>query len=147
MTSEKCKQFDICSAPLCPADKESLTGIWYPEEEICKNREFSKKLFIVMQKKISKKVKGENRDTYFNIKMLNRNMAIGINFAGLNPDDTTEKGVEQFRKKEELVVKKWLKAHKVIKQRILSEDEKKKINDRLHMKQNLEQKKEAKKVD
>ena len=45
MTNEKCLKFDACSAPLCPTDKESIDkGIWYPDEEICKNREFSKKL-------------------------------------------------------------------------------------------------------
>lgn len=99
MTIEKCNHYETCSAPLCPLDKESLEdGLWFPEEEICRNREFGKLQWVKMQKKIVKKA---NPDFYFTFEMLNRNFMVKKNIEGIDPD-----------KPEELQLKRWFKTHR-----------------------------------
>jgi hypothetical protein len=95
-----CKYFDEgCSAPLCPLDLESLNcGRWYPDEEICKNREFTNPTWIKNQKKIAKRAR--DKEKYFTIEMLNRNCAIAKGIVGLDPD-----------RAEEPQLKEWLKKH------------------------------------
>ena len=67
MTSEKCKYFEECSAPLCPFDKEGLEfGIWYPDEEVCRKRIARK--WIRKQRWLVKR--NANPDLYFDVKML-----------------------------------------------------------------------------
>jgi len=114
-----CKYYEKCNAPLCPLDQASLEhGIWYPDEEICRLKEYSKHEWIINQKKIQKKTR--NHDTYYTYEMLNRHIIIAPGIKGLDPDKDY---------KEEL--KKWLKAHPTFKKRKMSEEEKKQLRERL----------------
>ena len=85
MTNEKCNRFDYCSVPLCPVDKQSLRDcVWYPDEEICSLRKYTKSLMISNQKKIKKVV--NDTETYFNKQMLEKHITITKNLKGLDPD-------------------------------------------------------------
>jgi len=100
---EECSNFDICSAPLCPLDKDSLeNGIWYPDEEICRKR--NAPMWVKAQRKIVKKTK--DKDKYFTYEMLNRNCKI---VSG--------------------ILRNWLAHHKPKRQ--FSEEEKQEIRERL----------------
>ncbi len=66
--AEGCPSFDNCSAPLCPLDKQSLeVGVWYPDEPIC-NKQGVKPHWVIIQRRIAKKVKDRTR--YFTMKDL-----------------------------------------------------------------------------
>ena len=109
LKSDQCRYFDTCSAPLCPPDLEHLkTGIWYPDEEICRLRKIPD--WVKQQKKIAKKAK--DKDTYYANEMLNCNCKVGNGMTGLNPD-----------KSEELQLEDWLKKHPV--KKAISEKQKK----------------------
>ena len=113
MASPQCPKFDVCNAPLCPMDEESLShGIWYPDEEICKRKAFANMDWIKRQKKIAKKAK--RMDRYFTFEMLKRNCVITKGIEGLDPD-----------KPEEPQLKKWFKKHPEKKIRKVSEEQKK----------------------
>ena len=112
---EGCLNFDTCSAPLCPLDKDSLeNGIWYPDEEICRKR--NAPAWVKAQRKIVKKTK--DNDKYFTYEMLNRNCKIVSGIVGLDPD-----------KSEEPQLRNWLAHHKPKRQ--FSEEEKQEIRERL----------------
>ena len=116
MSRSFCKYKDKCSAPLCPLEKESLTGIWYPDEEICKLREQQlKNDWIKTQKKIVKKT--TNPNFYFNLKMLNQNCVIKKGIKGISPN-----------KPEANQLERWLKLHPSKKE--LSKKEKEKLKNR-----------------
>lgn len=107
--SYQCRHFDYCSASLCPLDSEPLkTGIWYPDEEICRLKSVPN--WVKIQKKITKKTKDKN--TYYTYEMLNRNCKVGTGMTGLNPD-----------KPEELQLIAWLEKHP--QKKALSEKQKK----------------------
>ena len=115
--SQECKNFEKCSAPLCPLDGKSLEhGIWYPDEEICISQQFSSSQFIRNQKKVKKKTKDE--DTYYTYKMLNRKFVIGSAITGLDPD-----------KEKKPQLRKWFEAHPEMRE--LSEEEKQKMRERM----------------
>ena len=105
MKSSDCKKFEICDAPLCPLDKQSLEhGIWYPDEAICDLRGCNE-VWLKTQKKIAKV---ETRaDRYFNLEMLSRLHYIRKGIEGLDPDST-----------EATQLKKWLKLHPDTKARL-----------------------------
>lgn len=50
-----CKRFQICSANLCPLDKDLGLRAWIIGEEVCKNREFKDSPMIRRQKKLNRK--------------------------------------------------------------------------------------------
>ncbi len=58
MRPEDCKFFANCSASICPLDPAFKNKIWLSEEteteEICRNPDFSKRQFIITQRKIKK---------------------------------------------------------------------------------------------
>ncbi len=91
-----CRYFVKCNAPFCPLDRESLDGVWYPGEEICRRRDFANLDWIRRQKKIAKRA----QQGYFTIQMLKRDCVIRKGIKGLDPDRGRE---EQL--------KKWLKEH------------------------------------
>jgi hypothetical protein len=112
MRKENCKRSNVCNAPLCPLDKESLkNGIWYPNEEICKLRKFSNEKFIKNQKKIIKKIKSDN--TYFTYNMLNQNIKISDDIQGLDPDKISANIVEKFEKEKLKAVNNWIKSYRI----------------------------------
>lgn len=115
-----CKRLESCSAPLCPMDEGSLgSGIWYPDEEICKLQAFCKLNWVQNQKKIAKKAR--IIDLYFTHRMLQQNCIIGKGISGLDPDHD----IKDMEKDEA----KWLKEHP--EKRKLSEEEKEKLRNRM----------------
>ena len=115
----ECPQFNTCSAPLCPLDKEIQDRLWYPDEPICKSQKYGKGvLFVKNQRKIAKRIKKENKDRYFTYDMLNRKFRITGALCGLDPD-----------KDEKAQLERWLKKHPVLKE--LSEEERQKRGERL----------------
>ena len=94
----ECHRYETCNAPLCPLGEKHY--IWYPDEEICTYRKFSREPWIKAQRKIAKRT--ANPDRYFTFAMLNQGCVIRTGIIGLDPDAVTS------RKELE---KKWLKNH------------------------------------
>ena len=113
-----CKYFRVCGAPMCPMDEKLQNRVWYPSEEICRNREYLNLQLIKTQKKIAKKTR--NKDGYYTFEMLNRNIRVTAAIKGLDPN-----------KEDEVEKKRWFKIHPPIKKlsaekkRVLSERAKK----------------------
>ncbi|OPY07444.1 MAG: Endodeoxyribonuclease RusA [Syntrophaceae bacterium PtaB.Bin095] len=103
-----CTLYENCIAPLCPLDRSSLNGIWYPDEEICRSRIHGNLSWMRAQRKIAKSA---NRTSgYFTLAMLNRNCIIRPGITGLDPNEP-----------EEPQLKRWLDDHPV--KREMSEEE------------------------
>ena len=101
----KCQYFDTCSAPICPLHQDSIEyGVWFPDEEICKRREFCKKNWIQNQKKILSKHNKKSVPGYFTVKMLDRKLVIKGGIVGIDSD--------KIHKTEEV---KWIEAHPELK--------------------------------
>lgn len=116
MNPEKdCKRFDFCSAPICPM-RDVANDTWYPDEEICRLREFTVLPWIRNQRKLAKKAKVS---FYFTPGMLQQNCKIKKGIKGINPDK--EKVGDEER---------WLMAHPEKKE--MSEEQKEKLRKRMH---------------
>ena len=109
-----CKNYSKCSAPLCPMDSKSLTnGIWYPDEEICRNLEERANIratgvdWVARQNKIKRKCRDIYR--FFTHQMLQINFIIRSGIKGIDPDGNHSEG-------------EWLKKHP--EKRIFSQEEK-----------------------
>ncbi len=111
---EECPYWNGCNAPMCPllSEEELKKVIWYPDEDICKRKDFQKLLWIRNQKKIKKRAK--DVDHYFTFDMLNRDMRISKGIHGLDPD-----------KDEKAQKKKWMSMHKEI-----TEEDRKRMRER-----------------
>lgn len=107
MPKEDCPRYYTCSATICPLNFPEKS-LWYPEEEICKNGDYSDLDWIKNQKKIAKKVKDESK--YFNFQMLNRNCRVAKGIIGLDPE-----------KDEGPQLKKWLALHPALKKMSLAQ--------------------------
>jgi len=103
MIPEKCPYFESCDAPICPMNLSDI-AIWYPNEKICKNKEFKNMNLIITQKKISKINKKHEVQGIFTYNMLNKHLKIYKNISGINEDLP----IEEFVKSE----KAWIKKHK-----------------------------------
>jgi hypothetical protein len=99
-TRPACALYETCIAPLCPLDRSSLNGIWYPDEEICRSRIQGNLHWLKAQKKIAGCGAGAGR--YFTLSMLSRNCIVRRGIAGLYPNEP-----------EEPQLKKWLDEHPV----------------------------------
>jgi len=77
-----CSLYEDCIAPLCPLDRRSLAGIWYPDEEICRSRTQGNLPWMKAQRKLSRVAAGG----YFTVEMLNRLVVIRKGIAGLDPN-------------------------------------------------------------
>jgi len=88
---EKCPYFDLCDAPICPLDEHKEKAIWYSDEAICKNTEYSSLDFIKTQKKISKLNKKHAVNGFFTFKMLNRSLFVRVGLEGLNEDSDSNR--------------------------------------------------------
>ena len=53
MSDSNCRLFDSCSAPICPLDEQNSEYIWYPDEEICRQRKDVPN-WVTQQRKIAK---------------------------------------------------------------------------------------------
>lgn len=88
MVEKGCNFTDVCNAPLCPLDAESIvSGIWFPDEEICRSRIGSNLMWVKTQKKIQKKA--VNDDKYFTASMMDRNIVVKRGILGLDPNKAT----------------------------------------------------------
>lgn len=104
---EECPSYEGRSAPLCPLDPKSLeTGIWYPDEEICKSKKVNGLDWIKRQRKLKARAHPE---FYFTYRMLNHKFVIRKGIKGLDPN-----------KQEKKELAKWFKAHPEIKERKLT---------------------------
>jgi hypothetical protein len=77
-----CGLYEDCISPLCPLDKSSLKGIWYPDEEICRSRTYGNLPWIRIQRKIARAAAGG----YFNLEILNSIRTIRKGITGLDPN-------------------------------------------------------------
>ncbi len=77
-----CTLYEDCIAPLCPLDRNSLNGIWYPDEEICRSRVHGNLPWMKAQRKLSRVAAGG----YFTVEMLNRLVVIRKGITGLDPN-------------------------------------------------------------
>jgi len=107
MPREECPRCEACSALICPLNFPE-GPIWYPDEEVCKNKDYSNLVWIKSQKKIAKKAK--DNSNYFNFQMLNRNCRITKGITGLDPE-----------KDEGPQLKKWLTLHPALKKMSLAQ--------------------------
>ena len=94
MPCKECRYFNNCAATLCPLDKNIETRIWFPDEEICKNREYANFPFVKTQKKIAKRTR--NREHFYTFEMLNRNMRVTSAIKGIDPDKEGMVGIERW---------------------------------------------------
>lgn len=86
MTSETCKQWNTCEAPLCPEDKRSLEyGLWYGDEEVCPMLTQRSLKWIQRQRKLVKFGKKLD-DGFFTVKMLLAVKSLSKGIQGANPD-------------------------------------------------------------
>jgi len=76
MKAIECPYFDSCNAPICPLDEHKGNAIWYSDEAICKNRDFSDLEFIKTQIKIAKVNKTHSVKGYFTFKMLDQKIIL-----------------------------------------------------------------------
>lgn len=77
-----CALYETCLAPLCPLDRSSLNGIWYPDEEICRSRSHGNLSWIKAQRKIARAA----TTGYFTLEILNSIRTIRKGIAGLDPN-------------------------------------------------------------
>ena len=77
-----CALYETCFAPLCPLDKSSLSGIWYPDEEICRSRSHGNLSWIKAQRKIARAA----TTGYFTLEILNSIRTIRKGITGLDPN-------------------------------------------------------------
>jgi hypothetical protein len=113
--------YEVCEAPFCPLEPNSLS-IWYPGEEICRDRIHRNLSLVQAQHKLVKVAPAG----YFTLEMLNRNCIIKTGMLGLDPN-----------KEEKPQLQLWLKNHPE-KQEITDEDREKR---RELMKKNFDDKK------
>jgi len=88
---EKCPYFDSCDAPICPLDENKENAIWYSDEAICKNSEYSSLEFLKTQKKISKLNKQHVVNGFFTFKKLNISLFVRVGLEGLNEESDSKK--------------------------------------------------------
>jgi len=119
-----CRFFNSCDANLCPLDPMLKEMPWLPEEtgqgEICRNPEFAKLQFVITQKKIRKALRKrtEERDDYFTLDMLNRDIIVKSGIWGIqDPPDTIRNTTKWYEDKK----RKWIHKHPVRKKLSMEE--------------------------
>ena len=80
--SPACALYETCLAPLCPLDRISLNGVWYPDEEICRSRSHGNFSWIKAQRKIARAA----TTGYFTLEILNSIRTIRKGITGLDPN-------------------------------------------------------------
>jgi hypothetical protein len=106
MKTIECPYFDSCNAPICPLNENKGKAIWYSDETICKNTEYSGLEFIITQKKIAKVNKTHSVKGYFTFKMLNQKIIVRSGIQGINEDTPIESSF--------ILEGNWLRKHKPI---------------------------------
>lgn len=77
-----CALYENCITPLCPLDRSSLNGVWYPDEEICRSRTHGNLSWLKAQRRLTRVA----ATGYFTVEMLNRLVVIRKGITGLDPD-------------------------------------------------------------
>ena len=86
--SKECPSFEGCNASLCPLEESSLeTGIWYPDEEICKNQKVNHTDWIKRQRKL---VRRAMPNFHFTYQMLSHKFRVCKRIKGLDTDKPLE---------------------------------------------------------
>ena len=80
--SRACRLYEDCIAPLCPLDRISLRGVWYPDDEICRSRTHGNLPWISSQRKIAR----AGASGYFTLEILNSIRTIRKGITGLDPN-------------------------------------------------------------
>jgi hypothetical protein len=106
MKAIECPFFNSCNAPICPLDENKEKAIWYSNEAICKNTEYSDLDFIITQKKITKVNKTRSVKGYFTFKMLNQKIIVRSGIQGINEDTPIESS--------SILEENWLRKHRPI---------------------------------
>jgi hypothetical protein len=101
-----CPFYENCNAPICPLDENKGKAIWFSDEAICKNPEYSDLDFKITQKKIAKVNKTHNVNGYFTLKMLDQKIIVRSGIQGVNEDAPIESSP--------ILEKNWLRKHKPI---------------------------------
>jgi len=92
-----CSHFANCNVPLCPLQQNTMDGgIWYPDEEICKRRDFQNLDWIKKQKAIVKAK--APADKFFTVDMLQALKQVRKGIQGLDPDQPIKQAEEAERK-------------------------------------------------
>jgi len=90
MNENLCNLFDTCNtpeAPLCPLQLSSVKhGMWYPDESICRAKQFQNCPWIKKQREIAKLGLTAD-DGFFTVKMLMDIHIVTSNIRGASPDD------------------------------------------------------------
>ncbi|PMP83843.1 MAG: hypothetical protein C0175_01085 [Caldisericum exile] len=115
-----CPYFEKCDAPICPMDPSKERAVWYPDEEICRNREFGDLDLIISQKKIARLNRRHEVQGIFTYNMLNRPLIIRKGISGLSEDQD----LDETAKSE----KTWIQKH-----RGMSKELKNSLGERLKM--------------
>ena len=90
-----CTLYETCNTPLCPLDGSSLSGIWYPDEEICRSRVHGNLPWMKAQRKLARIAAGG----YFTVEMLNRLVVIRKGITGLDPNEPEESQLRAWLQK------------------------------------------------
>ncbi|PMP74511.1 MAG: hypothetical protein C0180_03920, partial [Aciduliprofundum sp.] len=67
-------------------DPDKERAVWYPDEEICRNREFGNLDLIISQKKIARLNRRHEVQGIFTYNMLNRSLIVKKGISGLSED-------------------------------------------------------------
>lgn len=77
MELAECKYLNSCDAPLCPLDKDTKEGVWYPDEPICRIRDAAEEFpWIKHQRRLQTKKTGA--EGFFTIERLSTGAKKGI---------------------------------------------------------------------
>jgi len=90
-----CSLYEMCIAPLCPMDRSSLNGIWYPDEEICHSRTQGNPPWLKAQRRLSRVA----ASGYFTVEMMNRLVVIRKGITGLDPNVPEEQQLRTWFQK------------------------------------------------
>ncbi|MGC8585739.1 MAG: hypothetical protein ACP5L4_06490 [Thermoplasmata archaeon] len=99
-----CPYFQKCSAPICPMDPEKERAVWYPDEEICRNREFNDLDLIITQKKIARLNRMHEIQGLFTFSMLNRTLIVRKGISGIDEDQDLDEAAKSE--------KTWIQKHR-----------------------------------
>jgi len=91
-----CPKFENCSATVCPLADNLQHLIWYPDEDICKRRDFQTLDWLRKQKAIVKAKAPEDR--YFTVEMLKAIKQIRKGIEGIGPDQPIKQAEEAERR-------------------------------------------------
>ena len=85
-----CPSYELCSAPLCPLNEDSLReAVWYPDEDVCRKWHIGRQCrWVRVQRKIARLPDPERRG-YFTHAMLD---AVGKVSKGINGIDVDKRG-------------------------------------------------------